>query len=88
MADPEPGPVDVLAQLDFAVVCSMTHMGIACERPATHLVTIHRCGARPARVPVCAYAMRVFDALPYPVPCRCGKIMQERADYAWNIEPL
>lgn len=78
-----------LEALDFSVTCAMTHMGKHCERPATHLVTIHRCGRlNGLRAPVCAYAMRVFEVVPYPVLCRCGMTMKERADYAWNIEPL
>lgn len=86
---PEPHSSHGLEDLDFSVTCAMTHMGNHCDRPATHLVTIHSCG-RPAgiRAPVCAYAMRVFEIVPYPTVCRCGKVMNERADYAWNIEPL
>jgi hypothetical protein len=85
MAD-EISPLDLL---DFSVSCAMTHMGIPCERPATNLVTMHSCSRQAGhRVPVCAYAMRVFELLPYPTPCRCGKIMSNRADYVWNIEPL
>jgi hypothetical protein len=89
MADDKPTDAGILDALEFSVTCAMTHMGKPCERPATHLATIHHCGKLTGfRAPICAYAMKVFETLPYPVPCRCGIMMKERADYAWNIEPL
>ena len=89
MTDQQPAAADPLAALDFAVLCAMTHNGRPCERPATHLATIHKCGRLTGiRAPICAYAMRVFETLPFPLPCRCGIMIRERADFAWNIEPL
>jgi hypothetical protein len=82
-------PADPLEQLDFAVECAMTHNGHPCHRAATHLATVHKCGRLAGvRAPICGYAMHVFECLPYPLPCRCGIIIRERADFAWNIEPL
>ena len=88
MTEQQPA-ADPLEQLDFAVICAMTHNGIPCERPATHLATVHRCGRLTGvRAPVCSYAMRIFEVLNYPLPCRCGIMFRTRADFVWNIEPL
>ena len=80
---------DPLELLDFAVECAMTHNGHPCHRAAPHRPTANTGGGLAGvRAPICAYAMKVFEALPYPMPCRCGIIIKERADFAWNIEPL
>ena len=90
MATDHPADAEnVLAALDFQVICAMTHNGLPCARAATHLATIHRCGRLAGvRAPICAYAMAVFETLNYPLPCRCGIMIQNRRDFVWNIEPL
>jgi hypothetical protein len=88
----DPVPLgDPLGRLDFAVICSLTHYGRDCTREAVAIANVHACGtmAGESRRPVCAFALRVADALAYPVICpTCGNYLHTKDEYLWNVEPI
>lgn len=79
-----------LAGLDFDVLCSLTHAGQNCTRPAVAVANVHECwNDAGSRRPVCGYVLQAAKVIPWPVHCStCGRDLNAREDYLWNIEPL